>query len=64
MSNVVGAMVDSTLFITIAFGQFMPGEIGLSVVSKVAGGFFWSYLLSIIFRKRIAMIDERGGQKS
>ncbi|MFN4985572.1 MAG: VUT family protein [Ignavibacteria bacterium] len=62
LSNVAGAMVDSSVFITIAFGTFMPQEIALSVVSKVAGGFFWSYILAIIFRKRIAAIDERGGQ--
>ena len=59
LSNLAGAMVDSSVFITIAFGAFMPKEIGLSVISKVAGGFFWSYILSIIFRKRIAAIDEQ-----
>jgi len=64
LSNVAGAMVDSTVFITIAFGAFMPGEIGLSVVSKVAGGFFWSYILAIVFRKRIAAIDSQGTANS
>lgn len=64
LSNVAGAMVDSTVFITIAFGTFMPQEIGLSVVSKVAGGFFWSYILAIIFRNRIAAIDAQGAANS
>jgi uncharacterized PurR-regulated membrane protein YhhQ (DUF165 family) len=64
LSNVAGAMVDSSVFITIAFGAFMPQEIGLSVVSKIAGGFFWSYILAIIFRKRIAAIDEQRAPNS
>ena len=64
LSNVAGAMVDSTVFITIAFGAFMPVEIITSVVSKVAGGFFWSYILAIIFRKRIAAIDEQRAPNS
>lgn len=50
LSNMVGAVVDSTTFMTIAFGSFMPWEIGASALSKIAGGFFWSALIAVVFR--------------
>jgi uncharacterized PurR-regulated membrane protein YhhQ (DUF165 family) len=41
-SNVVGALVDSVLFPTIAFGAFMPAIIALQFAAKVGGGAIWS----------------------
>jgi uncharacterized PurR-regulated membrane protein YhhQ (DUF165 family) len=58
VSNIAGAMFDSVLFITIAFG-FSLQEISVSFLSKLAGGFFWSFVLAYIFKKRIAQIDAR-----
>ncbi len=45
-SNVGGALVDSVLFPTIAFGVFMPLIILGQFLAKVFGGFFWSMLLN------------------
>jgi hypothetical protein len=44
-SNVAGALADSVLFPTIAFGGFMPHIVVMQFVSKLAGGFLWSTLL-------------------
>jgi uncharacterized PurR-regulated membrane protein YhhQ (DUF165 family) len=44
-SNLVGAGVDSIAFPTIAFGGLMPEIVALQFVSKVGGGFVWSFLL-------------------
>lgn len=44
-SNVAGAMVDSILFPTIAFGVLLPHIIALQFVGKVFGGFLWSLIL-------------------
>ena len=44
-SNVAGALADSVLFPTIAFGGFMPHIMAMQLASKVAGGFLWSFLL-------------------
>lgn len=49
VSNVSGAMVDSLLFPTIAFGAMMPEIVALQFAAKVAGGFWWS----LILRKRM-----------
>lgn len=38
----VGAVVDSVLFPTIAFGGLMPKIVALQFAAKVAGGFVWS----------------------
>lgn len=44
-SNAAGAMVDSILFPTLAFGVLMPQIVALQFIAKVAGGAVWSYLL-------------------
>jgi len=44
-SNAGGALVDSLLFPTIAFGTFLPAIIALQFAMKVAGGFLWSLAL-------------------
>jgi uncharacterized PurR-regulated membrane protein YhhQ (DUF165 family) len=44
-SNAAGAVVDSIVFPTIAFGAFMPAIVLLQFVAKVGGGFVWSLLL-------------------
>lgn len=44
-SNAGGAMADSLLFPTIAFGSLMPGIILMQFVAKVAGGFVWSLII-------------------
>ena len=50
VSNVAGAMVDSTIFVTIAFG-FAPEAIFWQAIAKIAGGFVWSLLLARMFRR-------------
>lgn len=44
-SNVVGAVVDSAIFPTLAFGAFMPHIIAMQFLAKVIGGSVWAYLL-------------------
>lgn len=44
-SNAAGAIVDSLVFPTIAFGALMPTIIASQFVAKVAGGAVWAYLL-------------------
>lgn len=44
-SNAAGALADSILFPTLAFGAFMPAIIALQFAAKVGGGFVWSILL-------------------
>lgn len=50
-SNVVGAVADSFLFPTLAFGVVLPAIILGQLVAKVAGGFLWSLVLA---QKRLA----------
>jgi len=45
-SNVAGALVDSIIFPTLAFGALMPGIVALQFVAKVAGGALWAALLA------------------
>lgn len=45
-SNMVGALVDSITFPTLAFGVFMPWIILGQFVAKVGGGFIWSLILT------------------
>lgn len=42
-SNVAGAVVDSILFPTIAFGVLMPEIIAAQFAAKVLGGALWAY---------------------
>jgi hypothetical protein len=44
-SNVVGAVVDSVVFPTLAFGSFLPHIVALQFSAKVGGGAVWSVLL-------------------
>jgi hypothetical protein len=44
-SNSAGALVDSLVFPTIAFGGFLPAIVALQFAAKVAGGFVWSLAL-------------------
>lgn len=44
-SNIVGAVADSVLFPTLAFGVFMPWIVLGQLTAKVAGGFVWSLIL-------------------
>ena len=50
-SNVFGALVDSVLFPTLAFGVFMPWIILGQFAAKVAGGFIWSLIINRLRRK-------------
>lgn len=51
-SNIAGALVDSVLFPTIAFGVFMPWIILGQFAAKTTGGFIWSLLLHKIRVKK------------
>lgn len=44
-SNAAGALVDSILFPTLAFGAFMPAIIAMQFASKVGGGYVWAIIL-------------------
>lgn len=44
-SNAAGALVDSLLFPTIAFGGFLPHIVALQFLFKVAGGAAWAVFL-------------------
>lgn len=44
-SNVFGALADSLIFPTLAFGGFMPLVTLGQFIAKVAGGAIWAYLL-------------------
>jgi uncharacterized membrane protein len=44
-SNVLGALADSVVFPTLAFGSFALAVTGGQFLSKVAGGFLWSLLV-------------------
>jgi uncharacterized PurR-regulated membrane protein YhhQ (DUF165 family) len=44
-SNVAGAMVDSIVFPSIAFGALLPVIIIGQFLAKVAGGYLWSLVL-------------------
>ena len=44
-SNAAGALADSLIFPTMAFGGFLPAIVALQFAAKVCGGFVWSLLL-------------------
>jgi uncharacterized PurR-regulated membrane protein YhhQ (DUF165 family) len=44
-SNAAGAVADSLIFPTIAFGAFLPLIVVLQIAAKVAGGWIWSLIL-------------------
>lgn len=43
--NSVGALIDSVVFPTIAFGALMPAIVAAQFVAKVLGGTMWGYLI-------------------
>ena len=44
-SNIAGALVDSIVFPTIAFGGLMLEIVALQFIAKVGGGYIWSKIL-------------------
>lgn len=44
--NSVGALVDSVIFPTIAFGSLMPMIVMTQFVAKIAGGTTWGYVIN------------------
>jgi uncharacterized membrane protein len=44
-SNLAGALVDSLVFPTLAFGALLPLVVAAQFAAKVAGGLVWSLLL-------------------
>lgn len=44
-SNTAGALVDSIVFPTIAFGGLMIEIVALQLIAKVGGGYIWSKIL-------------------
>lgn len=51
VSNVIGAALDSVVFVSIAFGWLWPIIFG-QFCAKVAGGFLWSLLLRYVGSRR------------
>jgi uncharacterized PurR-regulated membrane protein YhhQ (DUF165 family) len=49
LSNVAGAILDSAVFVTVAFG-FLWEAVLLQFAAKVAGGFLWSLVLTRLVR--------------
>lgn len=52
-SNVVGAVIDSLVFPTIAFGALMPSIVIGQILAKFAGGFMYSLLLALMKSKEL-----------
>lgn len=44
-SNAAGALADSLVFPTLAFGGFLPAIVAAQFAAKVAGGALWSLVL-------------------
>jgi len=44
--NSVGALIDSVVFPTIAFGSLMPAIVVAQFAAKVLGGTMWGYLIT------------------
>lgn len=44
-SNAAGALVDSIIFPTLAFGALMPHIVAMQFAAKMAGGALWSWVL-------------------
>jgi hypothetical protein len=44
-SNAAGALVDSFVFPTLAFGVFMPAIVAMQFAAKLGGGYVWSLIL-------------------
>lgn len=54
-SNLFSALVDSTVFLSIAFGQFMPLLILAQFSAKFIGGFVWSLILRKVSTNKARM---------
>lgn len=50
-SNVAGALVDSVVFPTIAFGGLLPEIVAMQFAAKVFGGFFWAFVINFLLKK-------------
>ena len=50
-SNVVSSGVDSLVFLTIAFGGFMPVLFAQQFAAKVVGGAFWFIIINFIKKR-------------
>lgn len=50
----VGALVDSLVFPTIAFGAIMPKIMLMQLIAKAGGGLLWAFAISRFFRKEVA----------
>ena len=50
-SNAAGALADSLIFPTLAFGAFLPGIVALQFCAKLAGGAAWAWLIERWSRK-------------
>ena len=61
-SNVAGGVTDSAVFLTLAFGSFMPGLIAGQVAAKVLGGFVWSLVLVAFQRRREPVLAPAGAE--
>lgn len=44
-SNAAGALADSIIFPTLAFGALLPAIVAMQFAAKVAGGALWSLIL-------------------
>ena len=53
VSNCFSSLADSAIFLTMAFGAFMPILILGQFGAKLIGGFLWSLILSKIIRKHV-----------
>jgi len=51
-SNAAGALVDSFVFPTVAWGTFMPQIVALQFAAKVAGGAAWAFLIARFLRTK------------
>jgi large-conductance mechanosensitive channel len=51
-SNLFSSLTDSTVFLTIAFGSFMPLLILAQFTAKFVGGFMWSLLIHKLSTKK------------
>jgi uncharacterized PurR-regulated membrane protein YhhQ (DUF165 family) len=51
-SNLFSAFADSAIFLTIAFGAFMPVLTIEQFCAKFFGGVLWSVLLSLVLRRK------------
>ena len=52
ISNTVSSFADSTIFLTMAFGSFMPVLILGQFGAKLIGGFLWSLVLKRILQSK------------